>query len=205
MARRKDHSHEQLTELALDAAQSLIDQHGIHSLSARKIAQSIGYSPGTLYLVFQNLDDLCGQLNLRTIRLLNQQLETDSPALSTYEQAASRLRQIAQTYLSFAQHWPNRWALLFERHIENTQKTNELMAQSIDELFTYVTDVFKILNPQASLSELKLASRSLWCAVHGIAALNSREKLFLTGAHVESLLDDVLQRYLNPWQQGVSQ
>ncbi|MFC1797586.1 helix-turn-helix domain-containing protein [Pseudomonadota bacterium] len=33
-------------------------EHGYEGLSARKVAAAIGYTVGTLYLVFENLDDL---------------------------------------------------------------------------------------------------------------------------------------------------
>ena len=57
MGRRSTHSPQQLRELILDAAQEIIDVHGLAGLSAREIARRIGYSPGTIYNMFDNLDD----------------------------------------------------------------------------------------------------------------------------------------------------
>ena len=58
MARRSDHSREELREMALAATEEIIDQQGLAGLTARKVAAGIGYTVGTLYLVFRNLDDL---------------------------------------------------------------------------------------------------------------------------------------------------
>ena len=48
MARRNDHSKEELQSMAIDATRSLISQAGYEGVSARKVANSIGYTVGTL-------------------------------------------------------------------------------------------------------------------------------------------------------------
>ena len=58
MGRRSSHTAEELRELILDASTALISEGGLASLSAREVARRIGYSPGTLYNVFENLDDV---------------------------------------------------------------------------------------------------------------------------------------------------
>ena len=58
MARRKDHSHDQLHKMALDATREIAEKEGLSGITARRIAKQIGYSPGTLYNVFENLEDL---------------------------------------------------------------------------------------------------------------------------------------------------
>ena len=67
MARRKDHSHEQLHTMATDAARELAEEEGLRGITARRIADKIGYSAGTLYNVFENLDDLIVHLNGSTL------------------------------------------------------------------------------------------------------------------------------------------
>ena len=58
MGRRSVHSPEELRQLILDASQTIVERSGITGLSAREIARMIGYSPGTLYNIFENLDDI---------------------------------------------------------------------------------------------------------------------------------------------------
>lgn len=71
MARRSDHSRDELREMALTAAEQIVLENGYESLSARKVASAIGYTVGTLYLVFENLDDLVLQVNARTLDRLH--------------------------------------------------------------------------------------------------------------------------------------
>ena len=58
MARRSDHSREELYALILDSARSIVEEDGFSGLTARRVASSIGYAPGTIYNLFSNLDDL---------------------------------------------------------------------------------------------------------------------------------------------------
>lgn len=38
--------------MALEAARRIVREEGLGALTARRVAGAIGYSPGTLYLVF---------------------------------------------------------------------------------------------------------------------------------------------------------
>ena len=71
MARRSDHSREELREMTLTAAENIVVEQGYEGLSARKVATAIGYTVGTLYLVFENLDDLILHINARTLDRLH--------------------------------------------------------------------------------------------------------------------------------------
>ena len=70
MARRSEHSKEEIRDMALAAAQDIVKAEGLAGLSARKIAKKIGYTVGTLYLVFKNQDDLILTINARTLDAL---------------------------------------------------------------------------------------------------------------------------------------
>lgn len=63
MGRRNEHTREELREISLRAAEQLVTAHGLDGLSARKVASAIGYTVGSLYMVFRNLDDLILQMN----------------------------------------------------------------------------------------------------------------------------------------------
>ena len=58
MARRSDHSRDELKALILDCAREIAEEEGLRGLTARRIATEIGYAPGTIYNLFSNLDDL---------------------------------------------------------------------------------------------------------------------------------------------------
>ncbi len=70
MARRSDHTREQLTELALSSAEQLLNTKPASALSTRQIATKMGYTVGTLYQIFKNLPDLLLHVNARTLKRL---------------------------------------------------------------------------------------------------------------------------------------
>ena len=49
MGRRSQHTSEDLHTLILEGSEQIIAAHGLAGLSAREIARSVGYSPGTIY------------------------------------------------------------------------------------------------------------------------------------------------------------
>ena len=55
MPRRSEHSREQLRALALDAVLAIAERDGPQAVSARKVAQEIGYAPGMLYYLFEGM------------------------------------------------------------------------------------------------------------------------------------------------------
>ena len=113
MARRSDHSREEIKELALNAAEQIVTENGFSGLSARKIASAIGYTVGTIYLVFKNLDDLIMQVNARTLKSLYQTV-SDQQKTDKHKQ---NLRQFGQAYYNFAKQNPHLWSLIFEHHV----------------------------------------------------------------------------------------
>ena len=83
MARRSDHSREEIKEMALNAAMEVLEQEGPKGLSARKVASAIGYTVGTLYLVFKNQQEMVLQLNARTLDDMDEWLERHSSHCTT--------------------------------------------------------------------------------------------------------------------------
>ncbi len=195
MARRREHSRETLTELALCAAERLLDTQGVTQLSTRRIAADIGYSAATLYSVFDNLDDLCWQLNARTLGQLLNRLEAlgDMPPREA-------LKAYAFCYVDFAARWPERWSLLFEHRTPATLEVPAWLNDSIERLFALIECRLAELAPMACTTELALTARTLWSGVHGVAVLQLRNKLFLPPqGKQEQMLTTLVDYHLDGW------
>ncbi len=70
MARRSDHTREELKVLIIEESWNIIKKHGFEGLTARRIAKNTGYAPGTIYNLFSSMDDLYLELNAKTLDLL---------------------------------------------------------------------------------------------------------------------------------------
>ena len=111
MARRSDHTREELTELAIEAALALIEEEGFANFSARQVAAKIGYTVGTLYNVFGTYDQLLFHVHARTLDHWYEFLE-----MRLKRGKAEPLRVLARAYVEYARTHYNRWIALFEHH-----------------------------------------------------------------------------------------
>ncbi|MFP4156884.1 MAG: TetR/AcrR family transcriptional regulator [Opitutales bacterium] len=169
MARRKDHTREELTRLAIDAGRQLVVEQGPAALTARRVAEAIGYTPGTLYNLFDNIDDLAAAINIGSMATFAGTLEgiaSDNP------DAESRLRRISQAYLDFHRDSPQLWSLLFAVPVNHH---SEAYQQAIHRIFDQVIEALRPLSANADIARRK--AKVLWSTLHGICLLNQSGKL----------------------------
>jgi len=193
VGRRSIHTAEQLRDLILQAATELIERDGLSGLSAREVARNIGYSPGTLYNVFENLDDLVltieGQLLDRLSERLNGVPRTGDPR--------RRVHELAATYLRFTHENPKLWNLLFEHHLPKGRDVPPTYRAKLDSLLALVEDALAPLMANADPAALRRAARVLWAGVHGITSLSTTDKLsIITVESAAPLIDDLVATYL---------
>lgn len=110
MARRSDHNREELYELALSAAINIVEAEGFRALKARHVAERIGYSAGTLYNIFKNLDELIIHLNGRTL----DELQAEISAVTLSGDALRDITSLVDVYLTYLEAHPNLWMALFD-------------------------------------------------------------------------------------------
>jgi AcrR family transcriptional regulator len=175
VARRSDHSRAELTKLVVDAASDLIEVHGARNVTARMIAARIGYTAGTLYTHFANLEDIFLHVNGRSLEQLRATCEAAAGAATT---ALDALLEMGYAYLSFAESHPNRFELLFTQHIPPGEAVPAHLQSNIDTLFGLVETELKRLAPGTDEQTLDLGVRALWSGVHGIVGLSLADQLF---------------------------
>ena len=195
MARRSEHSQEQIKEMVLGAAEAIVVKHGLQELTVRKIAMDIGYTVGSIYMVFANMQDLITHIKLRTLEQLAQQLQTKSS-----DAPDEQIQTIAEQYYNFAEQNFNRWQFLFEI----SQPPSELplsYRQKIDQLLQPLISLLSQLRPQASSAELELAARGLWGAIHGISVYYLGGSLGRAATQdAQQALSLVVTHFIRGWQ-----
>lgn len=197
MGRRSIHTPEELRELILSSATGLIEKGGLSALSAREIARAIGYSPGTLYNVFENLDDL-----VLTIegRLLDRLSSTLADTVSGSE-PKDRIFRLAHAYLKFTHENPRLWNLLFEHHLPSGQNIPAWYQSKLESLMRLVEEALAPRMNGSSTDEVHRAARVLWAGVHGITSLSTADKLStITTDTASPLVDDLLRTYLKGYE-----
>jgi AcrR family transcriptional regulator len=193
MGRRSTHTPEQLRQLILDAAQSIIETNGLSGLSAREIARRIGYSPGTIYNMFENLDDVVLHVEARVLDALDQRIAT------AMEEGApkDKVVRLAETYLAFTSERPKLWNLLFEHYMPGGSDTPPWYQQKLEMLMSRVETAMAPLFPPEADAERQRAARVLWAGVHGITSLSTANKLSNVTTEAAALLvRDLIHNYL---------
>lgn len=194
MGRRSIHTPEQLRQLILDAAAAIIEAHGLAGLSAREIARRIGYSPGTIYNMFENLDDVVLNVEGRVLDALDERLAAE---LAKGGDQKTLVLQLAQTYLAFTHERPKLWNLLFEHYMPGGVDTPPWYQEKLERLMSRVETAVAPLYPPDAALERQRAARVLWAGVHGITSLSTANKLSnVTSDAAALLVTDLVSNYL---------
>ncbi len=165
---------------------------GVRELSTRKIVAKIGYTVGTLYHFFKNLDDIIMHVNGRTLDTLYQYLE--ERISKAPKQTA--VQNLAHGYLDFSKKHSAEWQLLFEYPMPQDIAQPEWYEEKIANLFKLVEQSL-IQQTKLPARSLPRASRVLWSGIHGICSLYHTGKLHKTKSeNAETLVDDFIVYYL---------
>lgn len=200
MGRRSAHTSEELRELILSAATDLIKAGGLANLSAREIARRIEYSPGTLYNVFDNLDDLVLTIEGRMLDELDCALKN----VPDNDDPVAYLQSLAATYLQFTHDNPRLWNLLFEHRLPAGTDLPPSYREKLDGLLIRIEKALApLMQSSRSDNDLKRSARVLWAGVHGITSLSTADKLStVTGEAAAPLVDDLVSTYLSGLSHG---
>jgi AcrR family transcriptional regulator len=194
MGRRSIHTPEQLRQLILDAAAAIIEAHGLAGLSAREIARRIGYSPGTIYNMFDNLDDVVLNVEGRVLDALDERLAAE---LAKGGDQTTLVMRLAQAYLAFTHERPKLWNLLFEHYMPGGTDTPPWYQEKLERLMSRVETAVAPIYPPDAVLERQRAARVLWAGVHGITSLSTANKLAnVTSEAAALLVADLIHNYL---------
>ncbi len=172
MARRKDHTREELRELAIEQGTQLVRENGVGALTARNVAKAIGYTPGTLYNIFDNIKGLVAAINAHTLQGLATDIEAQIQRCKTPQ---SKLTRICQLYIQLQADEPKLCTLIFASPLESL---TEDFGSAVHAVFDQVTDAIRPLckNDAAARQDAKI----IWSTLHGICLLHQNGKLDVT-------------------------
>jgi len=178
MARRKDHSRDELRRLLLDEARKIVAQDGLAALAVRPLAAAVGYSIGTVYNVFRNLDELILELNGETLDQL-QAFAADRCAREI--PAEDKLLALADCYIEFMRRYGHLWSALLEHRVPPGVTLPDWYLVKVHRPFRLIEDALAPLFPAEGSSERLRTARLLWASIHGICSLAGADKLNSNG------------------------
>jgi AcrR family transcriptional regulator len=189
MARRSDHTREELKAMIVREGHRQISEVGFAHFSAREVAKRIGYSIGTLYNVFESYDLLILAINARTLALWQAHLEA---RLDGVEQG--RLRTLVEAYFEFAILHRHAWTALYDHRLPDDVRAPEYYREQIRLLTGIVRDEIAAVLLEDKMDEADALTRSLLATVHGHCFFTLNGTFQLLGE--ETPLETVYRRVL---------
>lgn len=175
MGRRSDHTRDELREMSLRAARAIIRGKGVQALSARAVAKRIGYTPGTLYQLFDSFDHLILAVNVGTVAEIRQRMDRETKDLTD---AVEKLKVVARVYTEYAMAHPGLWRLAFEHTMPDPDKPPGALTDQTDAIFLWISE---LLSQATDTPRADVSAAALWAGVHGVCHLGVTGKLSLSG------------------------
>jgi AcrR family transcriptional regulator len=191
---RREREREKVRRKILDAARKLFEAEGYENVTMRRVAEAIEYSPTTIYLHFEDKDDLVEALCREDFGRLLEALSLIPPAADPIE----AIRQLGRAYVGFAVANPNHFRFMFmtPHHKDEPHGAADPGWQSFGALLEAVERAMSkgLLRPIAPLT----AAQILWMNVHGVASalVTMPPAQWPHGAAAHDLVDQVIKNGL---------
>ena len=197
MARRSEHSRPELEELMLKEARRIVGDHGFEGLTARKLAESVGYTPGTIYNVFHSMDDLYLRINGETLDLLYGVLS--GPACNDPDRSpVDNMKSMASQYKDFCNQYKPYWLMLFTHRLSGGLMAPEWFTVKIERLFEPLEALLHAYYKPHEERQRKMAARILWSSVHGLCFLEQSGKFRLVSddSTINMMMDYLIENFI---------
>jgi AcrR family transcriptional regulator len=169
VADRRQREKFALRQEILAAARQLFAKEGYESVSMRRIAQKIEYSPTTIYLYFRDKDELIRELCDETFSLLTKKIQK---AVSGGGDPVEQVKRGIRAYVDFGLQHPNHYRTTFltphdcldpKEHGESPGRgAFEFLLKGIAECVTA---------GRFRETDVNAIGQALWSMVHGLTAL----------------------------------
>ena len=167
---------QRLRQDLIAAAEKIIQTDGSGALNARALANDVGCSVGTIYNVYEDLDDLKIAVNSHTLARLDRSIvRTTNLDDETSNVSVDTLVDLGRAYARFAARHPRLWMALFE---EGTRIGRQVPDWHMDEhsrLMARIERALAALRPGDSQERNATTARLLFSAVHGLVLLGLQD------------------------------
>lgn len=193
---RKQREKEEMRERILNSAMQLFLDKGIENVSMRSIAESIEYSPATVYLYFKDKAEILFALHNKGF----EKLHALQLSLNHIEDPLERLGEHGRMYIKFALENQDYYDLMFiakgvadkimaEKHWEAGSKAYQYLVDNVTACME--KGYFKDTNADA-------AAFAFWSFVHGIASLIIRQRCaMMPQEYIDAMLKGSMQFIFN--------
>lgn len=169
---RREKERESLRQEILDAAREMFAAEGYASVSMRKIADKIEYSPTTIYLYFKDKNDLLNQICEDTFAQLYQRV---SAIRVDSKDALECLRRGIRAYVEFGLEHPNHYEVTFITPIMDYlgQDVHPYEGSMGERTFNFLRAQIAdcIAQGYFQKGDVDVMSQTMWAGMHGLTSI----------------------------------
>lgn len=183
-----------IQENLVNKGRELIKEKGAEFLTARKLSEASGYSVGTIYNQFGNMDNFILIQNYITLDSLYIRLAHMQASGTPYQ----RLNLYAREFINFVLENKNLWFLVHNFHLlNNNRRFSKVYLRRVVQITQLVESSFKALFPEIPLPERLLSIQVLWLSLFSLSSFLTTDTLdSFTKINKNSLCELLLNTYL---------
>jgi AcrR family transcriptional regulator len=206
---RRDRERQELRQAILIASRDIAAREGWQSVSMRKVAERIEYSPPTIYEHFTSKEALLIELMREGFRLLMERVRAGN---STSASPEVRIMAVALAYWEFAWDYPELYQVMhglggvpfcFDVVIEEAESapnlpTSEQFPLEAKAVFQFTMDAIKELadGGEQDCDQREASVYILWATLHGLVALTMAGRIDGGRAQAAGLVERAVHAFL---------
>ncbi|HEU4740955.1 MAG TPA: TetR/AcrR family transcriptional regulator [Meiothermus sp.] len=170
-AERRERQRQETRKAILEAATRMFEREGYEGFSLRQVAETIGYTPTTIYLYFKDKDDLLFAVCSQGFAEFTEALQH---AYDTHPDPTERLNALAWAYLEFGLSHPLHYQVMFMQRSEWVTKATDSKGE-VEGSNSYTILMNAIIEAMKAgvvrMGDPIETTNLLWSGVHGIVSL----------------------------------
>lgn len=169
---RREREREEIRTRILDAARELFAHEGVESVTMRRIADRIEYSPTAIYFHFRDKESLLAELCDCDFR----NFAHGFTLIAQIPDPVERLRAAGRAYVEFGLTNQSHYRLMFMTpKITNDKTTTIVKGNPEEDAYAFLKAIVDELQAQGRLREdltdTDLAAQTIWAVIHGVISL----------------------------------
>ena len=167
---RREREREEIRTRILDAARELFANEGVESVTMRRIADRIEYSPTAIYFHFRDKEALLAELCDCDFR----SFAHGFIEIAQIADPVERLRAAGRAYVSFGLNNPSHYRLMFMTP-KSTEASTIAKGNPEEDSYAFLKGIVSELMKQGrfrdDITDIDLAAQVMWSAMHGLVSL----------------------------------
>ena len=162
-----------IQENLIQTGRQIVEEKGVEFLTARKLSEASGYSVGTIYNQFTNMDNFILIQNYLTLDALYNRLKEVKNDF-----AYDRLNDYVSVFVKFVMENSNFWFMVYKFHLNQSERSFSVTyLRRISKMVMLIKEAFKDLYPALNNVKRHACVQVLWITLFALSSLLTTNSL----------------------------